>query len=86
MRRNKPSPNWFCIGAFVACAAPGLAQAQEAVFHADANLQSIGVQVTDRRNRDMRGLTASDFTILEDGRPQKIAFFGTEEDPPRGPQ
>jgi VWFA-related protein len=81
MRGNRPSPSCSCIGVFLACAAPGLAQAQGAVFHGDANLQSIGVQVTDRGNRDMRGLTASDFTILEDSRPQKIAFFGTEEDP-----
>jgi hypothetical protein len=81
MRGNRPSPSRSCIGVFLACAASGLAQAQEAVFHGHANLQSIEVQVTDRGNRDMRGLTASDFTILEDSRPQKIAFFGTEEDP-----
>ena len=65
----------------LASAGPGLAQAQEAIFHSDTNLQSIGVQVTDRQKRDMRGLTASDFTILEDGRRQEIAFFGTDEDP-----
>ena len=81
MSGNRPSPSWICTAVFLACAAPGVAQAQETVFHADTNLQSIGVQVTDRQKRDMRGLTASDFTILEDGRPQKIAFFGTEEDP-----
>jgi len=27
------------------------------------------------------GLTTSDFTLLEDGRPQKIAFFGEEDQP-----
>jgi len=81
MSGNRPSPSWICSAVFLTCAAPGAAQDQEAVFHSDTNLQSIGVQVTDRQKRDMRGLTASDFTILEDGRPQKIAFFGTEEDP-----
>jgi len=81
MSGNRPSPSWICPAVFLTCAAAGLAQAQEAVFRADTNLQSIGVQVTDRQKRDMRGLTASDFTILEDGRPQTIAFFGTEEDP-----
>ena len=60
-----------------------LAAAQSAVpvFKADANLQSIAVQVTDRQGRDVRGLSAADFTILEDGRPQKIAFFGAENQP-----
>ncbi len=29
----------------------------------------------------MPGLTASDFTLLEDGRPQKIAFFGSDQQP-----
>lgn len=81
MSGNKPSQSWICPAVLLACGAPGVAQAQEAVFHADTNLQSIGVQVTDRQQRDMRGLTASDFTILEDGRPQRIAFFGSEEDP-----
>jgi Ca-activated chloride channel homolog len=82
MRSGKRrSSSWICPAVFLACVGLGLAQAPEAVFHADTNLQSIAVQVTDRQQRDMRGLTAADFTILEDGRPQKIAFFGTEEDP-----
>jgi len=57
------------------------AQDRLPVFTAEANLQSIAVQVTDRQGRDIRGLTAGDFTLLEDGRPQKIAFFGAEEQP-----
>jgi Ca-activated chloride channel homolog len=51
------------------------------VFTAEANLQSIAVEVTDRQGRAIRGLTAGDFTLLEDGHPQKIAFFGAEEQP-----
>lgn len=51
------------------------------VFTAEANLQSIAVEVTDRQGRDIRELTAGDFTLLEDGHPQKIAFFGAEEQP-----
>ena len=59
-----------------------LAHAQSpVVFKADSNLQSLAVQVTDRRGHGVRGLTASDFTVLEDGRPQKIAFFGAEDQP-----
>jgi Ca-activated chloride channel homolog len=51
------------------------------VFTAEANLQSIAVEVTDRQGRDVRGLTAEDFTLFEDGHPQKIAFFGPEDQP-----
>ena len=48
------------------------------VFTAEADLQSVAVEVTDRQARAIRGLTAGDFTLLEDGHPQKIAFFGAE--------
>jgi Ca-activated chloride channel family protein len=57
------------------------AQSQEPVFRADVNLQSIAVQVTDKQGHDVRGLSAGDFIVLEDGRPQKIAFFGAEHQP-----
>jgi Ca-activated chloride channel homolog len=50
-------------------------------FTAEADLQSIAVEVTDHHDRAIRGLTAADFTLLEDGRPQKISFFGAEEQP-----
>ena len=55
-----------------------VAQSESPVFRADANLQSIAVQVTDKQGRIVRGLTAADFTLLEDGHPQKISFFGAE--------
>ena len=57
------------------------AQSQAPVFVANANLQSIAVQVADKQGNDVKGLTASDFTLLEDGRPQKIAFFEAEAKP-----
>ncbi len=63
------------------CASLALAQSQEPVYKADVNLQSIAVQVTDKQGRDVLGLSAADFTVLEDGRPQKIAFFGAEHQP-----
>ena len=58
-----------------------LAQSQLPVYKADVNLQSLAVQVTDKQGREVRGLSAADFTILEEGRPQKIAWFGAEEQP-----
>ena len=57
------------------------AQSQTPVFKVDTNLQSIAVQVTDKSGRYVQGLAASDFTLLEDGRPQNIAFFEGEREP-----
>ena len=57
------------------------AQSQTPVFKVDTNLQSIAVQVTDKQGNHVPGLSASDFTLLEDGRPQKIAFFAAERQP-----
>jgi len=63
------------------CTLAFLAPAQTPVFKVDTNLQSIAVQVTDKQGNYVRGLTASDFTLLEDGKPQKIAFFEAESQP-----
>jgi Ca-activated chloride channel family protein len=56
-------------------------QAQEPVFRAEANLRTVAVRVTDKHGEDIAGLRAGDFTLLEDGRPQKIAFFGADRQP-----
>jgi Ca-activated chloride channel homolog len=56
-------------------------QAQTPVFRATTELQSIAVQAVDGKGNFVPGLTAADFTLLEDGRPQKIAFFGAEQQP-----
>jgi Ca-activated chloride channel family protein len=57
------------------------AQADAGVFVANTNLQSLAVRVTDKQGRDAQGLKASDFTVLEDGHVQKIAFFAAENQP-----
>lgn len=51
------------------------------VFRADTNLQSIAVQIVDKEGNLVPGLTSNDFTLLEDGHPQKIAFFGADRQP-----
>lgn len=56
-------------------------QSQNPVFHVEVNLQSVEVQATDARGNDVPGLTANDFTVLENGRPQKIAFFDAGNGP-----
>lgn len=50
-------------------------------IHVNVALASVAVRVTDKQGHDIRGLTADDFTLLEDGRKQKIAFFDTEKEP-----
>lgn len=57
------------------------AQSQTPTFQVDTTLQSIAVQVTDKDGNYLHGLSASDFTLLEDGRPQNIVFFGSEREP-----
>jgi Ca-activated chloride channel homolog len=51
------------------------------VLRVQTNLQSLAIRVTDKQGNDVKGLTPADFTILEDGRPQKISFFGTDNVP-----
>jgi Ca-activated chloride channel homolog len=66
------------LAAIVSCAVT--LGGQEALFHADVNLVNLGVRVTEN-GRDIAGLGASDFTLLEEGRPQKIAVFGSANQP-----
>jgi Ca-activated chloride channel homolog len=47
-------------------------------IRSDTNLQSLAVRVTDAQGNDAHGLSAGDFELFEDGRAQKIDFFGAE--------
>ena len=59
---------------------------QQPTFPAEIELVTVDAAVVDRSGRAIRGLTASDFTVLEDGRPQAISSFEAIElpDSPRG--
>lgn len=57
------------------------AQTQTPTLRVRVDLQPIAVRVTDKQGNDVLGLSASDFTVLEDGRPQKIAFFDSGNEP-----
>lgn len=41
----------------------------------------VDARVTDRAGHPITGLTAADFEVLDDGHPQKIAYFGRESEP-----
>jgi len=47
-------------------------------FRTFSELVLVNVTVRDRKGNLVRGLTASDFTVLEDGKPQHIASFDIE--------
>jgi Ca-activated chloride channel family protein len=49
-------------------------------FRAGTELVHVGVTVTDRKGHIVPGLTAEDFELLEDGRPQTIAYFAQAGD------
>jgi VWFA-related protein len=54
---------------------------EDDVVRIETQLVSVPAVVTDRTGRPLTGLSAADFQILEDGRPQKIANFSTTEAP-----
>ena len=51
------------------------ASAQEPMFTSNTNLVIIDANVKDRAGKVLPGLKKTDFTILEDGKPQQIAVF-----------
>ncbi|HEX8561224.1 MAG TPA: VWA domain-containing protein [Pyrinomonadaceae bacterium] len=64
-----------------AAAPPAEEVDEDDVVRIETQLVSVPAVVTDRTGRPLTGLTAADFQILEDGRPQKIANFSTTEAP-----
>jgi len=48
--------------------------ARPPVFHVETALMQVEVQVTDRQGRPVEGLTKDDFTLTENGKPQRISF------------
>jgi VWFA-related protein len=52
-------------------------------FRTSTDLVDVDVSVIDRHRLPVRGLTAADFTVLEDGRPRPIVAFSAVDLPPR---
>lgn len=66
---------WLAGAWVVALMATALLAQQTPVFRGGVDLIHLDVSVLDRERRPVRGLTAADFTVLDDGKPQPIAAF-----------
>lgn len=81
-RRVSPAPTPNSTPAKTSTKAAGGEEVEEDdVVRIETQLVSVPAIVTDRTGRPLTGLSASDFQIFEDGRPQKIANFSTTEAP-----
>src|SRR6187200_1455518 len=54
-------------------------------FRTGIEAVQLDVSVLDSQRRPVRGLTADDFTVLEDGKPRRIVQFSAIELPPLPP-
>jgi len=61
---------------------PFVLPAQETTLRMDVKLVSVFVNVTDKNGAIGDGLTREDFTLTEDGRPQRIAVFERQTELP----
>ena len=56
-------------------------QGQAALFRSGTNLVPLNVTVTDPEKHFVKGLTAADFAVLEDGVAQEVQFFEAADTP-----
>ncbi len=72
----------FLGATIVATAAQPFASRQGSPdFRSETNFVRLAVRVVDRKGEFVRGLTSSDFRVLEDGKPQTIAAFNVVDIP-----
>lgn len=60
--------------------------AQQPTFRAETELVTFGVTVSDRDGAFITDLTAGDFEVIEDGRPQTIKYFARADDADTAPE
>lgn len=63
------------IAALAGAQQPAAPPASNVKFSATTNLVVVDVTVKDKNGKAIEGLKASDFTVMEDGKPQKIVIF-----------
>jgi VWFA-related protein len=69
------------IAGWSVCVALLAAQQQQPTFKSGIEIFHLDVSVLDRNRRPVRGLTAADFTVIEDGKPQRIVAFSAVDLP-----
>ena len=62
---------------FMVTVLAGASQSQAPVFKSKVEIVQLDVSVLDKHRQPVKGLTERDFTILEDGKPQRIVGFAT---------
>jgi VWFA-related protein len=72
-----PRPGWILLPAILLVALHPRAQipAARPLFRGGTDLVQVDVSVLDSKRHPVRGLTAADFTVLEDGQPREIQAF-----------
>ena len=78
MRRSTALVAGWCVSATLLAAA---AQQQQPTFRGGVEIFHLDVSVLDKNRRPVRGLTAADFTVLEDGKPAKVVALTDVELP-----
>ncbi|MBZ5625903.1 MAG: VWA domain-containing protein [Acidobacteriia bacterium] len=71
----KPSRWWMLLGLLLPCVA-------QTPFRVDVQLVNVGFSVRDAGGKLVSNLTLDDFEVLEDGVPQRIAFFARSMEVP----
>jgi VWFA-related protein len=66
------------LGGALAARAAGPQAVQSTLPPVGVELVQVDVVVTDNEGRPVAGLTAADFDVREDGKPQAVAYFGAE--------
>jgi VWFA-related protein len=69
---------WLALGVTSAVLAAQTSTEEPVLLRSITKLVQFNVVVHDRDGRPADNLSAADFTVLENGRPQKIAFFSVE--------
>lgn len=82
---RKLNPLWATVLAVLALVPLAAQTTQRPQFRASVDLVHLDVSVLDKDRRPVRGLTAEDFVILEDGKPQTVATFAAVEYPDAAP-
>jgi VWFA-related protein len=72
---------WLAVFVCVSAQQPAPTSTQLPTFRTGIDAIQLDVSVLDKDRRPVRGLTASDFTVLEDGKPREVVAFTAVELP-----